>query len=142
METPPSLLAVTTFTLHKGAVANRRTLADRLSARTGLGLWHFAVLTALDDFGPAAQRRLGDRLGLDPSDMVRLMDDLIEMSLADRERDPSDRRRYRVTLTAAGRSALEEAHRVIAEVENETLAPLTADERAHLHALAVKLYPR
>lgn len=141
METPPSLLAVTTFTLHKAAVANRRTLAARLSARTGLGLWHFAVLTALDDFGPATQRRLGDLLGLDPSDMVRLMDDLIDLRLADRERDPADRRRYRVTLTPGGRTALEEARRVIDEVEHETLAPLTADERAHLHALAAKLYP-
>lgn len=57
------------------------------------------------DFGPATQRRLGDLLGLDPSDMVRLMDELIELRMADRDRDPADRRRYRVTLTPGGWSA-------------------------------------
>ncbi|SDM63887.1 MarR family winged helix-turn-helix transcriptional regulator [Nonomuraea jiangxiensis] len=142
MDLPPSLLAITTFTLHKVAVIHRRAVADRLSAEMGFGLWPFAVLSALDDFGPATQRLIGDRLGLDPSDMVRLMDDLIGARLAERERDPADRRRYQVTLTSAGRAALERARRVIADVERDTLAPLTADEREQLRGLALKLFTR
>ncbi|GAA3133026.1 hypothetical protein GCM10020001_064330 [Nonomuraea salmonea] len=62
-------------------------------------MWEFAVLAVLADFGASAQREVGDRLGLDPSDMVRLMDGLIAAGLAVRDRDPADRRRYRLTLT-------------------------------------------
>ena len=36
--------------------------------------------------------------------MVRLMDELISKRLVGRERDPADRRRYRISLTAKGRS--------------------------------------
>ncbi|GGS96738.1 MarR family winged helix-turn-helix transcriptional regulator [Nonomuraea spiralis] len=140
MELPPTLLGTTTFVLHKVGVANRRALAERLTGETGLSLWEFAALATLDDFGPAAQREIGDRLGLDPSDMVRLMDGLMDGSLAVRERDPADRRRYRISLTAAGSDALTRARTVVADVERETLAPLTDDERRRLHTLVTKLF--
>ncbi|MFI9589004.1 MarR family winged helix-turn-helix transcriptional regulator [Nonomuraea sp. NPDC052265] len=140
MELPPTLLATTTFVLHKVGVANRRALAARLTADTGLSLWEFAALATLDDFGPAAQREVGDRLGLDPSDMVRLMDGLMNEGLAVRERDPADRRRYRISPTAAGRDTLERARAVVADVERDTLAPLTDAERRHLHTLVTKLF--
>ncbi|MFI7110867.1 MarR family winged helix-turn-helix transcriptional regulator [Nonomuraea sp. NPDC050227] len=140
MELPPTLLGTTTFVLHKVGVAGRRALAARLTADTGLSLWEFAALATLDDFGPAAQREVGDRLGLDPSDMVRLMDGLMAEGLAARERDPADRRRYRISPTAAGRDVLERARAVVADVERETLAPLTDAERRDLHSLVMKLF--
>nr|WP_055506839.1 MarR family transcriptional regulator [Nonomuraea pusilla] len=142
MTLPPTLLGSTTFVLHKVGVANRRAFAERLSARTGLGLWEFAVLATLADFGPAAQREVGDRLGLDPSDMVRLMDGLMDEGLARRERDPADRRRYRLSLSEAGREALGRARETLAETERETLAALTPDERAQLHTLVTRLLTR
>lgn len=140
MNLPPTLLGTTTFVLHKVGVRNRRALADRLAADTGLGLWEFAVLATLDDFGPAAQREVGDRLGLDPSDMVRLMDGLIDAGLAARDRDPADRRRYRLTMTPEGAHTLERARAVVADVERETLAPLSPAERALLHELVGRLF--
>ncbi|MFI7638800.1 MarR family winged helix-turn-helix transcriptional regulator [Nonomuraea sp. NPDC049400] len=140
MDLPPTLLATTTFVLHKVGAGNRRTLAARLAGETGLSLWEFAVLATLADFGPAAQREVGDRLGLDPSDMVRLMDGLMDEGLAERDRDPADRRRYRISLTPEGRDALERALAVVERVERETLAPLTADERKQLHELVAKVF--
>ncbi|NUR84710.1 MAG: winged helix-turn-helix transcriptional regulator [Nonomuraea sp.] len=140
MNLPPTLLGSTTFVLHKVGVRNRRTLAERLAGETGLGLWEFAVLATLGDFGPAAQREVGGRLGLDPSDMVRLMDGLIDEGLATRDRDPADRRRYRLTLTPAGRDALDRARTVADDVERETLSPLSPAERVRLHDLVSKLF--
>ncbi|MEV0146911.1 MULTISPECIES: MarR family winged helix-turn-helix transcriptional regulator [unclassified Nonomuraea] len=139
MEPPPTLLGITTFVLHKVAVAARRAVAEGLAAETGLSLWRFAALAALADHGPAAQRELGDSLGLDPSDMARLMDGLVEDGLAERDRDPGDRRRYRASLTDAGRAALDRGRAVVAAVEERTLAPLTAAERSGLRALAGKI---
>ena len=74
--------------------------------------------------------------------MVRLMDELISKRLVGRERDPADRRRYRITLTVKGRTALTAAGQVIREVEQTTLQPLTAAERATLHALVTKIRTR
>lgn len=140
MNLPPTLLETTTFVLHKVGAGNRRALAGRLTRETGLSLWEFAVLATLADFGPAAQREVGGRLGLDPSDMVRLMDGLMDEGLAERERDPSDRRRYRVSLTSAGTQTLERARSAVADVERESLAPLTQAERRQLHELITKLF--
>ncbi len=36
------------------------------------------MLAALGDVGSAAQREVGARLGVDPSDMARLMDGLMD----------------------------------------------------------------
>jgi DNA-binding MarR family transcriptional regulator len=134
-----TLAGTTTFVLHKVAVASRRAIADRLAERPGLTLWQYAALAELGDHGPAAQNGLAAALGMDPSDMVRLMDELIAQGLVGRERDPLDRRRYRITLTAKGRSSLTTAGKVIRQVERTTLQPLSAAERATLHALVTKI---
>jgi DNA-binding MarR family transcriptional regulator len=134
-----TLAGTTTFVLHKVAVASRRAIAERLAERPGLTLWQYAALAELGDHGPAAQNGLAAGLGMDPSDMVRLMDELIAQRLVGRERDPEDRRRYRITLTAKGRKALTTAGKVIREVERATLQPLSAAERATLHALVTKI---
>jgi DNA-binding MarR family transcriptional regulator len=134
------LLGTTTFVLHKVAVASRRAIADRLGEKPGLTLWQFAALAELDDGGPVAQNTLAAALGMDPSDMVRLMDELIDRRLVARDRDPADRRRYRVTMAAGGRKALAAGRNVVREVEKATLAPLTAAERATLRELAVKIH--
>ncbi|MEV8378409.1 MarR family transcriptional regulator [Kribbella sp. NPDC056861] len=135
-----SLLETTTFVLHKVAVASRRAIAERLAERPGLTLWQYATLAELDDHGPVAQKALAAALGVDPSDMVRLMDELLTGRLVARARDPLDRRRYQVTLTAAGRKALAGGRGVVREVEKATLAPLTAAERATLLELVVKIH--
>ena len=61
--------------------------------------------------------------------MVRLMDELISKRLVGRERDPADRRRYRINLTAKGRTAAT-GGQVTREVEQASLEPLSAAERA------------
>jgi DNA-binding MarR family transcriptional regulator len=137
-----TLAGITTFVLHKVAVAGRRVIAERLAHKPGITLWQFAALAELDDHGPTAQHALAAGLGIDPSDMVRLMDELIEDRLVARDRDPADRRRYQITLTAKGRRALATGRSVVQEVEKTTLAPLSATERATLHDLVAKIYRR
>ncbi|ADB29898.1 transcriptional regulator, MarR family [Kribbella flavida DSM 17836] len=135
-----ALLGMTTFVLHKVGVAGRREIAQRLAVRPGVTLWQFAALAELADQGPAAQRELAGGLGLDPSDMVRLMDELLAAGFVSRERDPQDRRRYRITLTPLGRRTFTTARGVVRKVEQSTLAPLTVAERAQLHRLAGKVH--
>ncbi|MFI5736297.1 MarR family winged helix-turn-helix transcriptional regulator [Kribbella sp. NPDC051587] len=135
-----TLSETTTFVLHKVAVASRRAIAARLAERPGLTLWEYAALAELTDQGAVAQHVLAAGLGIDTSDMVRLMDDLIAKGLVARDRDPADRRRYRIDLTAKGRRAAKTARAVIQEVEQTTLQPLSAAERATLLKLVAKVH--
>ncbi|MEW2521176.1 MarR family winged helix-turn-helix transcriptional regulator [Actinacidiphila alni] len=137
--TPPTLAALTTYLLSKTGKAARGRLAAHLSGE-GLRLWHMAVLAALADFGPQAQRDLAARLVIDPSDMVKVIDELAAADCVERARDTADRRRVRVALTPAGRDRLAALTARAEAVQDEVLAPLDAAERATLHALLLRVH--
>lgn len=50
------------------------------------------------------QQRLGQRLGIDRTTIVGLVDALVERGLVEQVRDPVDRRAYLLTRTLAGGS--------------------------------------
>src|SRR4051794_40647799 len=102
---PPRLLAQPAYVLSLLGRAARAGAIEAIAAQ-GLRLGHVAVLAALEDFGPSAQRVLGARLRQDPSDVLRLLDDLQAKSYITRAPDPDDRRRHRVTITVKGQRAL------------------------------------
>lgn len=140
-EIPPSLLALTTYLLSRVGKSARGRLAGRL-AEQGLKLWHMAVLAALADFGPHAQRDLAARLTIDPSDVVKVVDELAAAGYAERARDQADRRRVVVSLTSGGRAALADLDATARAVQEEILGPLDAHEREVLHDLLSRLQPR
>lgn len=137
--TPPTLTALTAYLLSRTGKTARGRLAARL-AEQGLRLWHMAVLAALADFGPHTQRELAERLTIDPSDMVKVLDDLTAAGHVTRTRDPADRRRLRVAPTPAGRTALAALVAEAEAVQDEQLAALSPAERAALHALLLRVF--
>lgn len=139
--TPPTLTALTIYLLSRTGKAARGAMATQL-AEDGLRLWHMAVLAALADFGPHAQRDLAARLSVDPSDMVKVVDDLAGAGYAVRTRDPVDRRRVRVSLTPEGGKALADLTARATAVQDAVLAPLDSGERAQLHALLTRVFNR
>ncbi|HVA22710.1 MAG TPA: MarR family winged helix-turn-helix transcriptional regulator [Candidatus Micrarchaeia archaeon] len=120
-----------------GAEARRR-LAGRL-AEHGAALPLYAILAWLDHNGPRCQRELGDALGLDPGDVVRLLDQLENATLVRRDPDLTDRRRHRLTLTAAGRTERDRCQQAMVALEVEWLAPLSPAERELLAGLLTRL---
>jgi DNA-binding MarR family transcriptional regulator len=139
--TPPTTLtSLTTYLLSKTGKSARTRLTARLAGR-GLRLWHMAVLAALADFGPHAQRELAERLGIDPSDIVKILDELGAGGHVERTRDQADRRRLSVSLTEPGRALLAALTAEAEEVQEQVLAPLSPAERAQLHALLARLHP-
>ncbi|MFF7636652.1 MarR family winged helix-turn-helix transcriptional regulator [Kitasatospora sp. NPDC008050] len=137
--TPPSLLDLTGYLLAQTGRRARGRLAARLAERD-LRLWHLSVLAALADFGPHAQRELAERLGIDASDLVRLLDELSRAGLVERTRAAADRRRMQVTLAPAGRVTLDELRTEAAAVQSEVLAPLSAAEQEQLHGLLLRVF--
>jgi DNA-binding MarR family transcriptional regulator len=99
----------------------------------------FQILGLLHDRGGLAQRDLMQEMDVDPSILVTLLNPLEVVGLVTRARDPADRRRHLVTLTAAGERALDSASRAQKEAEDELFASLSDDQRKHLGALLVAL---
>ncbi|MER7175614.1 MarR family winged helix-turn-helix transcriptional regulator, partial [Streptomyces mesophilus] len=115
-----------------------RLVSERLAAE-GARKWHFAVLVALADAGPASQAELSRRTGIYRSDMVAVLNELSDASCIRRDPDPVDRRRNVITLTAAGRRRMERLDALIAEAQRELLAPLTPAQEGQLTRLLTVL---
>ncbi|HEV2771781.1 MAG TPA: MarR family transcriptional regulator [Thermoleophilaceae bacterium] len=119
-----------------------RAAAVRLGAALGeLGMHphEFAVLHALSEAGPVSQGRLGEELRVHASNLVAVIDGLEAEELVVRRRDPVDRRRYLVGLTARGRRRLEQARHAAEQVEEDLLAPLGEAERRRLHSYLTRV---
>ena len=108
-------------------------------APLGLKARHYGVLAALAEQSPVAQNVLGDRLNIDRSTMVAVIDELEAAGRVVRRRNPQDRRAYQLELTDAGRAVLQEAVRVVDRVQDEVFAPLDHDQRQQLHAMLAAL---
>ncbi|WP_063044892.1 MarR family winged helix-turn-helix transcriptional regulator [Nocardia pseudovaccinii] len=136
---PPSLLGLETYLLSRVGKVARGRFTDRLAAR-GLRLWHMAVLAALADFGPHAQRDLGIRLDIHPSDVAKIVDELASAGQVERTRDRADRRRMSVRITKTGRALLRALEKEARQVRDEILAPLGQAERIMLSDMLLRLF--
>jgi DNA-binding MarR family transcriptional regulator len=97
------------------------------------------VLRRLGQFPGQSQRELADALGMHAPRLVALIDELEARGLVARERDPEDRRNYRISLTDDGRRALAELAGVARDHELAITAALDDDERAQLLGLLRRL---
>ena len=95
----------------------------------------FALLNVLGARDGAIQQQLSSDMGIDPSAMVKLINELETSGRAERRRRPGDRRAWEVVITQTGRDALERARGAVRQVEDEVLGGLSDPERRRLLAL-------
>lgn len=99
------------------------------------------VLAVLADQRVSSQQELADRLGINRTIMVKLIDRLQQVGYVTRVRNPDNRRSYLLSLTDAGRDALADMRRVVAERDRRLTAPLTPAEADRLNDLLRRLLP-
>jgi DNA-binding MarR family transcriptional regulator len=75
---------------------------------------------------------------MDANNVVLLLNELEDLGYVTRRRDPDDRRRHLVDLTAGGRGALERAEHAQEQIEDDVLQALDAEERATLWQLLAR----
>jgi DNA-binding MarR family transcriptional regulator len=116
--------------------------ADRFGERIKrlrLAPRHAGILRIIAAAPSCNQRALAKRLGVLPSRMVILIDELTEKKLVERKRSTRDRRHSELVLTKRGQGMLEKLSHVAAEHEADLCAALTAKERETLAALGRKI---
>jgi DNA-binding MarR family transcriptional regulator len=93
------------------------------------------VLITLINSGPVSQQELVDRLDVNRTLMVKLIDNLEQRGLVTRVRNPEDRRAYALEATPLGREALTEMLPTMAAAEAELAQNLSPEEIERLKAL-------
>lgn len=116
-----------------------RRAAETSMSPGGLRPRHLIALKLLSEHGPASQQGLAEALSLDPSNVVGLLNELEERGLITRRRDPADRRRHIVELSATGQTELCLAQTRLSLVEDDLLGALSAAERATLYQLLARV---
>jgi DNA-binding MarR family transcriptional regulator len=129
---------------YRMAQLNRRAMAERMAGESwaneaGFRPGCIGVLRVVAARDAVSQREVSDALLLDPSDVVSLVDILERAGMLERRRDPADRRRYALQLTATGRRAVLRLTEISQQINAELLAPLGPAEREQLAALLARV---
>jgi DNA-binding MarR family transcriptional regulator len=131
---PPPELAGRLGYLLKHAQLGLAGLTATALGPYGVSGRELAVLTVLAGDEPASQQQAAQRLGVDRTTMVALVDVLEDKGLVQRHAHAEDRRRNVVELTEKGRGRLHQAGEAAQEAERRFLAPLSRKDAQRLKA--------
>lgn len=136
-EAPARLRGKPSWLISKASARAHRLIAEAMAGAGGRA-YHFAILAALDEFGPQSQVQIGQRCGIDQSDMHAMLSELAGQGHVERLPDPSDRRRNLITLTPAGQRRLNELDTTLSGVQDNLFNALSATERRQLVSLLTR----
>jgi MarR family transcriptional regulator, temperature-dependent positive regulator of motility len=101
----------------------------------GMRVKPYMALGFIRDHPGVSQQELETAMFMDANAVVLLLNEVESARYLIRRRDPQDRRRHIIEMTAAGRHALERADRARETLEEEVLGVLSPDERTTLKRL-------
>ena len=117
----------------------QRHLAIFASAIPEVTTTQFAVMARLAEVGPLSQNHLGRETAMDAATIKGVVDRLVRLGYVATMADPADRRRLTVSLTEAGAALFAARAATAMRVSQDTLAPLSTDERRVLIGLLNRL---
>jgi len=123
-----------TFLLVQLGFHAARLFGERLKP-LGLEQRHAGMLVRLAENDGRSQQAIAELMGVNPTRMVFLTDELEELGLVERRRNPADRRSHALYLTGAGTAMLARVREVTRAHEAAVTAGLSGAEREQLAAL-------
>jgi DNA-binding MarR family transcriptional regulator len=128
----------TCYLINQAHYAQRRR-QDEAMAAVGVQTRHFSALAVLTKAGPCSQQQLAYQLGITEPAVVLIVNELVAANLVTRARDPHDRRRYALCVTATGDDRFTTARPAYEAVQAEVNATLGDGGAAELRRLLTKL---
>lgn len=108
-------------------------------APLGLKPYHAGILGTLQSHPGLTQQALSDLLGIFPSRLVALLDELTKLKLIERRASPHDRRTYALHLTKTGTNMWAKVGQEAARMQEDVCAALNATEREQLAGLLTRI---
>lgn len=115
-----------------------KQFAERLTA-LNLSPPHAGILRRLSKAPALSQRELASSLGMHPSRLVAVMDEMESLGLVVREDHAEDRRIYSLRITPRGREILAEISKLSVNHNDAICASLNQEERAALAQLLKRI---
>ena len=130
---PEELRANTLFLLARLGFAIKARVMQEFE-EAGFSHYEYSVLAILGEGACEAQATIADLLAVDRSQLVGILDQLEKRGLVERMRDPNDRRRHTVSLTADGKRQFGKLKTIVRKVDASVFEPLDEQGRKALQA--------
>jgi MarR family transcriptional regulator, transcriptional regulator for hemolysin len=105
-----------------------RRYYDRRASALGVTSAQWRLLLRLSREPGLKQVELAERLDVEPITACRIVDRLEEAGLVERQRDPEDRRAWRLVLTGKAQPILERLRALAEEMSGEAFAGMSVEE--------------
>lgn len=109
-----------------------RRAFDERAREIGVTRPQWLVLTVLRQHEGIKQGGLADILEVEPITAGRMIDRMQDAGLVERCADPSDRRAWRLYLTARGREIVERLQPLVVETSDQALKGVSEEDKADL----------
>ena len=126
------------FLLAQLGAHGARRFGERIKA-INLTPPHAGILRMIASMPECSQKGLAGRLGILPSRMVILIDELGAKGLVKRLRSTKDRRNYALELTKSGEKVLQQLSHLAAEHDADLCMALNVEEKSTLAKLCRKI---
>lgn len=117
-----------------------RAFANHELETVGMYKGQDMILCELNEQDGLTQSELVERLLVQPATMTNALNSMEKAGLVRRQPDPADQRISRVYITAQARALQPQMQHVWDNIEAETFAHLSADERILLRRLLMQVY--
>ena len=116
-----------------------RRFYDRRVAQLGVTRAQWRVIAILGHNPGMKQVELADRLDVEPISTCRIIDRLEEAGLVERQRDPSDRRAWRLSLTAKAEPIRARLSELAEEMSQEAFSGLSEQQLETMSAVLARV---
>jgi DNA-binding MarR family transcriptional regulator len=115
------------------------SIFERACAELALTPAQYGVLCVIQEHAGIDQSSLARALGFDKVTVLRVLKGLEDRGFCQRSLSTENRRQMSVSLTAAGRRLLQQAHAPVQQAHDKLLSPFSPEQRVQLLALLQKL---